>query len=112
MPDFEAVKVTVFLPNVPPFTLGVLLIDRQGKQVKAMFRDIAGEGVDPVDAEVLMGLPEFCASMIQTEGADALLRWLDDVPSNAIRVSRIFRIAGDTPDAALEAAYRKDIDLS
>ena len=60
---------------------------------------------DPLDREVIQGLPGMIESMAAEMGALGLLQFLEDTASNAIRVSERITIHADTATDAVELAF-------
>jgi SOS-response transcriptional repressor LexA len=88
----------------------VLLIDDEsGRPWFRMRRDFAGIA-DPEDAGVFDGLEEHIRRCLAESGAEAYLRSLEDMLSNALRVSQREAVSVDAFSRVLDRLYREHVE--
>jgi len=104
------VLVEAFLPERPPQTIGVFLMDggadRSWVRLRSSFRSLA----DPDDADVLEALEEDMRERAQEMGAEAYLSWLEDGISNVVRMSERRTVRVDSFTRVLESLYEEHIE--
>lgn len=104
------VLLEAVLPQRPPETIGVLLIDpatdRGWVRMRARYDDLA----DPDDAEVLEALEEDIRRSIEPLGAEACLKSLEDSLSNVLRVSERQCVAVDAFSRVLDRLYSDHVE--
>lgn len=102
---FIALVVVAHLPSQSPINLGVLVLDEVADRLHFRFRkDLVGVA-DPLDREVIQGLPGMIESMAAEMGAVGLLQFLENTASNSIRVGERLTIHADTATEAVELAF-------
>jgi phage repressor protein C with HTH and peptisase S24 domain len=98
------------LPERPPQTIGVLVIDpatdRGWVRMRARYDDLAG----PEDAEVLEALEEDIRRNLAETGAEAYLLSLEDSLSNVLRVSERQSVAVDAFSRVLDRLYGEHVE--
>src|ERR1035438_5518456 len=103
--EFRMVLLSAYLPSREPINLGVLVLDEATDRLHFRFRtDFAGVA-DPLDLEVIQGLPGMIESMAAQMGAWGLLQCLEDRCSNAIRLGQRVTIHADNASDAVELAF-------
>lgn len=98
------------LPERPPQTIGVLLIDAAGDRAWVRMRARYDELAGPEDAEVLEALEEDLRSRAADLGGSGLLAWLEDSLSNALRVGERQDVAVDSFTRALDRIYSEQVE--
>lgn len=97
------------LPDHPPRTIGVLLLDRESDRayfrLRTTFDDIAG----PDDLDVLEALEEHIRDCASEMGAAGLLEYLDGA-SNSIRLAGPREVEVDSFARVLERLYSEHLD--
>lgn len=105
-----SVRLEAALPERPVQPIGVLLIDPASNRVwirmRARFDDLA----DPEDAEVLEALEEDLRARAAEMGAEALLAWLEDSLSNAVRITARREIAVDAFTRVIDRLYAEAVE--
>jgi len=103
------VLLEAHLPGRPPSKIGVVLLDpsadRAWLRLRPNFDDIA----DPEDAEVLAALEDHLRDGLAGSGADAYLRSLEDMLSNAVRISERQSVAVDAFTRVLDRLYGEHV---
>ena len=102
---YTAFVVSAHCPAEVPFNLCVLVLDEAADRLHFRFRTDLNGIADPLDREVIQGLPGMIESMAAEMGALGLLQFLEDTASNAIRVSERITIHADTATDAVELAF-------
>ena len=103
--NFSAVVVSAHLPGRDPLNLGVLVLDEGADRLHIRFRTDIDGIADPLDREVIQGLPEMIESIAREMGAAGLLQYLEDTASNAVRLGDRITIRGKDATEALEHAF-------
>ena len=83
---YTAFVVSAHCPAEVPFNLGVLVLDEAADRLHFRFRTDLNGIADPLDREVIQGLPGMIESMAAEMGTLGLLQFLEDTASNAILV--------------------------
>ena len=102
--EYTAVLVAAHLPGREPINLGVLVLDEATDRLHLRFRTDF-DGIDPLDEEVIHGVPEMIQSMALEMGALGVLQYLEDRASNAIRLGDRATIRADNATEAVERAF-------
>jgi hypothetical protein len=105
---FTAVVIAAYLPNRGPINLGVLVLDEATNRLHIRFRTDLDEIADPLDREVIRGLPEMIESMAVEMGALGVLLYLEDW-SNAIRLGERVTIHADNALEAVEREFARHV---
>jgi hypothetical protein len=105
MQEFEYIVVSAHLAGYQPINLGVVLVDAVRDELHLRFRTALPEQIEPEDAEVIAGFPQYCQSLATELGAAALLGHLLDSASNAIRVTDRLRVSASSASEALAIVY-------
>ena len=104
------VLLDAFLPERPPCTIGVLLIDLDtGRPWFRMRRDFSAIA-DPEDAEVLEAMEDHIRQCLSESGAEACLLSLEDTLSNTLRVSPRQAVSVDAFSRVLDRLYREHVE--
>jgi len=103
--DFPAVVVSAHLPEHDPFNLGVLVLDEANGRLHFRFRADLDGIADPLDRQVIQGLPEMIESMAVDMGALGLLECLEDRCSNAIQLGDRVKVEAGTATDAVAVAF-------
>lgn len=74
-------------PGRPPRNIGVLLLDPGPDRVEVLLRESFDDIADPDDREVLEYLEDDLQAKAREMGGEGLLRYLEDILSNAILIS-------------------------
>lgn len=104
----EFVVIEAALPGGPPRPAGVMLVDpaadRAWFRLRPRFDDLTGdtEPLDELDADLRAKASEM--------GAGALLRWLEDIASNTIRISERQAVAVDAFTRVVEQLYAEHVE--
>src|SRR5581483_7755332 len=101
--------VSVEIPGRPPESIGVLLRDPATDTLYLKFRRDWPEFAEDEDIEVLEALADDFAARSREEGAEALLRRLEDTLSNSIRISDREPVAVEDFDRAVMRLYRRHV---
>ena len=96
------------LPERPPQTIGVLLVDPGTN--RAWFRLTENIHADPEDAEVFEALQPHFAQLLAGMGAEAFLQSLEDSLSNALRIGERQTVAVDSFTRVLDRLYREHVE--
>lgn len=96
------------LPERPPQTIGVLLLDPATD--RAWFRLTENFHADAEDAEVFEALQPHFAQLLAGMGAEAFLQSLEDSLSNALRISERQNVAVDSFTRVLDRLYREHVE--
>ena len=107
--EFTMVVISAHLPGRDPINLGVLVLDEATDRIHLRFRKDFDGSADPLDLEVIQGLPEMIESMSIEMGALGVLQYLEDRASNAIRLGDRVTIHADNATAAVERAFAKHV---
>ena len=105
--NYTAFVVSAHLPGQGSINPGVLVLDEAADRLHFRFRTDLHGIADPLDREVIQGLPGMIESTAAEMGAQGLLQWLEDSASNAIRVGERLTIRADTAKDAVELAFAK-----
>ncbi len=106
------VLLDAVLPERPPCTIGVLLIDADtGRPWFRMRRDFANIA-EPEDAEVLEAVEEHIRQCLAESGSEAFLNSLEDTLSNTLRVSPRETVSVDAFSRVLDRLYREHVEDS
>jgi SOS-response transcriptional repressor LexA len=108
--DGTYVLVEAFLPERPPQTIGVFLMDSAADRSWVRLRPSFQDQADPDDAEILEALEHDMRERAQEMGAEAYLSWLEDWASNVVRVSERRTVPVDSFTRALEQLYDTHIE--
>lgn len=106
---FIALVVVAHLPSQSPINLGVLVLDEATDRIHIRFRTDLDGMADPLDLEVIQGLPEMIESMAVEMGALGVLQYLEDRASNAIRLGDRVTIHADNATDAVDHAFAKHV---
>ena len=106
---FTAVVIAAHLPNRGPINLGVLVLDEAANRLHIRFRTDLDGIADPLDLEVIYGLPEMIESMAAEMGALGVLLYLEDRASNAIRLGDRVTIHADNALDAVEREFAEHV---
>lgn len=108
----EYVLLQVALPGRPQVNAGVLLIDPSQDALYLKFRRDWDQIAAPEDAEVLALLESDLEERARQMGARALLEWLEDTLSNAVRVTPREPVAvpGGAFPRTLQTLYRRHVE--
>lgn len=107
--EFTVVVVSAYLPSREPMNLGVLVLDEGTDRLHLRFRtDLAGIG-DPLDLEVIQGMPALIESMAVEMGAMGVLLFLEDRASNTIRLGDRVAIHANDAAEAVERAFAEQV---
>jgi hypothetical protein len=106
---FTAVVIAAYLPNRGPVNLGVLVLDETSDRLHIRFRTDLDGIADPLDLEVIRGLPEMIESMAVDIGALGVLLYLEDSASNAIRLGDRVTIHAGNAIEAVEREFAKHV---
>lgn len=98
------------LPQQPPRTIGVLLVDAGADRAWIRLRGKYDDLADPEDVEVLEALEEALHQQARDMGANAWLGWLEDSLSSVLRVSDREVIHVDAFSRALERLYAEHVE--
>ena len=105
-----SVRLQAALPQRPVQPIGVVLIDpasnRAWIRMRARYDDLA----DPEDAEVLEALEQDLRARAGGMGAEALLGWLEDSLSNAVRITARQEVAVDAFTRVLDRLYSEEVE--
>jgi phage repressor protein C with HTH and peptisase S24 domain len=105
-----SVRLQAALPERPVQPIGVLLIDpatdRAWIRMRPRFDDLA----DPEDAEVLEAIEEDLHTRAAEMGAGAMLAWLEDSLSNAVRITAREEVAVDAFTRVLDRLYAENVE--
>ena len=96
------------LPDRPLQSIGVLLVDRASDRLWLRLRDHFD--AEPEDAEVLEALQEDLRNRAAEMGGEALLAWLEDSVSNAVRLTERQSVAVDSFTRVLERLYAENVE--
>jgi SOS-response transcriptional repressor LexA len=102
------VLLEAILPERPPQTIGVLLVDSSGN--RGWLRLTDNFQADPEDAEVLEALQPHCTELLSEMGAEAFLQSLEDSLSNVLRVGERQEVAVDAFTRVLDRLYREHVE--
>ena len=102
--EYTAVLVAAHLPGREPINLGVLVLDEGTDRLHLRFRTDF-DGIEPLDEEVIHGVPEMIESMALEMGALGVLQYLEDRASNAIRLGDRATIRADNATEAVDRAF-------
>ena len=102
--EYTAILVAAHLPGREPINLGVLLLDEGTDRLHLRFRTDF-DGIEPLDEEVIHGVPEMIESMALEMGALGVLQYLEDRASNAIRLGDRATIHADNAIEAVDRAF-------
>jgi SOS-response transcriptional repressor LexA len=102
------VLLEAVLPERPPQTIGVLLIDPATD--RAWFRLAENVHADAEDAEVFAALQPHFAQLLAGMGAEAFLQSLEDSLSNALRIGERQTVAVDSFTRVLDRLYREHVE--
>jgi phage repressor protein C with HTH and peptisase S24 domain len=98
------------LPDRPPCTIGVLLIDADtGRPWFRMRRNFANIA-EPEDGEVLEGLEEHIRQCLAESGSEPFLNSLEDTLSNTLRISPRETVSVDAFSRVLDRLYREHVE--
>ena len=104
------VLLDAVLPERPPCTIGVLLIDSgTGRPWFRMRRDFANIA-EPEDAEVLEEMEEHIRQCMAESGSETFLNSLEDSLSNTLRVSQRETVSVDAFSRVLDRLYREHVE--
>jgi hypothetical protein len=106
---FTAAVIAAHLPSRDPINLGVLVLDEATNRLHIRFRTDLDGIADPLDLEVIRGLPEMIESMAVEMGALGVLLYLEDCSSNAIRLGDRVTIHADNALDAVEQEFAKHV---
>jgi hypothetical protein len=106
---FTAVVIEAHLPSQGPINLGVLVLDETTNRLHIRFRTDLDGIADPLDREVIHGMPEMIESMAADMGAQGLLLYLEDCASNAVRLSGRVEIHADNILDAVEREFARHV---
>jgi SOS-response transcriptional repressor LexA len=98
------------LPQRPPQTLGVLLLDPDRNRLWLRMRQSYHQLADPEDAEVLEALEGDIQARAAEMGADAYIASLEDSLSNALRLSGRYEVAVDSFMRVLDRLYGEHVE--
>ncbi len=98
------------LPGRHPQTIGVLLIDTEGRRGWVRMRHEYGDLADPEDAEVLEALEDEIRGRMEESGAEAYLASLEDSLSNVVRVTERHSVEVDAFTRVLDQLYREHVE--
>lgn len=93
------------LPQRPPHSIGVLLIDPESDRLWVRMRQRYDDLADPDDAEVLEALEADIRARSAEMGAEAYLASLEDSLSNAVRVTGRREVPVDSFTRVLDGLY-------
>jgi SOS-response transcriptional repressor LexA len=106
----EFVLVEAAVPGLPPETVGVLLLDAEANQLHVRFRrDWSELFGDPEDVEYFSALEDDLREKSSQFGAGALLGWMEDTLSNAVRVSDRDSVLVESWELSLERLYKRHV---
>jgi phage repressor protein C with HTH and peptisase S24 domain len=97
------------LPERERQSIGVLLVDPAADRLWLRLREQFDDCADPEDAEVFESLEEDFRNRAGEMGASALLDWLEDSLSNALRVSERQSVAVDSFTRVLDRLYGENV---
>jgi hypothetical protein len=103
--EYTAVILAAHLPGREAINLGVLVLDKGADRIHLRFRTDLYGIAEPLDEEVIRGVPEMIESMALEMGALGVLQYLEDRASNAIRLSGRATIHADNATEAVERAF-------
>ena len=98
------------LPQRTPQAIGVLLMDAAGDRAWVRMRRRYDDLAEPDDAEVLEALEEDIRGRVAEMGAGPYLAWLEDILSNALRVSERQTVAVDSFTRVLDRLYTEHVE--
>ncbi len=105
-----AVVLEAALPGREPLNIGVLLADPSSDELYVRLRrDWASISDDPEDIELLKALADDLELKSREMGAGALVGWLEDSLSNAIRISDRHAVIVEDFPRALDRLYRQNV---
>ncbi len=107
--EFTAIVMSAHLPGRGRLNLGVLVLDEATDRIHIRFRTDLDGIADPLDLEVIRGLPEMIESMALEMGAEGVLLYLEDCASNAIRLGDRLTIHADNALDAVEREFAKHV---
>jgi hypothetical protein len=103
--EFTAVLLAAHLAGREPINLGVLVLDEGTDRIHLRIRTDLDGIADPLDEEVIHGVPEMIESMAVGKGALGVLQYLEDRAPNAILLGDPAAIHADNAAEALERAF-------
>lgn len=105
-----SVRLEAALPERPPHPIGILVMDpatdRAWLRMRRSYEDVA----EPEDAEVLEALEEDLRNRAAEMGAQALLAWMEDSLSNAVRVSARREVTVDAFTRVRDRLYAEQVE--
>jgi len=104
------VLVEACLPERPPQTIGVFLMDTAAARSWVRLRLDFGDLADPDDAEVLEALEQDMRERAREMGPESYLAWLEDRVSNVLRVSDRRTVTVDSFTRVLERLYEEHVE--
>lgn len=93
------------LPGHNPHNIGVLLVDSTSGRGWLKLRERYDDIADPGDAEVFEALESHLRDRLDSDGAEALLGWMEDTLSNSIRISDRREVTAQSFRQTLERLY-------
>jgi hypothetical protein len=103
--EYTYVIVSAHLPARPAVNLGILLLDESSNRLHLRFRANLDSLADPEDATVLSGLSEMLVEIAAEDGAAAVLKYLEDLCSNSLRISERLNFEAPGAEDALAQVY-------
>jgi SOS-response transcriptional repressor LexA len=98
------------LPDRAPQNIGVLLIDSDSGRGWLRMRPRYGDIAEPQDAEVFAALEDDLRGRIMEDGGPALLDWMEDTLSNALRISDRREVRVESFTRALAQLYEQNVE--
>ena len=106
----QYVLLEACLPQRPPQTIGVFLLDASADRAWIRLRRNYDDLAEPDDAEVLQAIEEDLRKRAGEMGAAAWLEWLEDTFSNVLQLSDREAIQVDAFSRALERLYGEYVE--
>ena len=105
-----SVRLEAALPGRPVQSIGVLLLDPASDRVWIRVRSGYDHLADPEDIEVLEALEEDLRARAAEMGGEALLAWMEDSLSNAVRITAREEVAVDAFTRVIDRLYSESVE--